>query len=150
QGRYGLVVFSDVAYEALPPGSPAAALKPLVRFFTLPAQTTPGLAPTFPVSPWTESFSAGTRISAGLGLALQLIRDEHLKRASVILISDLDDDPGDLSSLGAAALALKSEHIAVRVVALNPDPRDEQLFQRLLSQAAVTHAPLPGERPVTI
>jgi hypothetical protein len=151
QGRYGLVLFSDVAYEALPPGTPAAALRPLVHYFTLPQQTTPGLAPTFPVSPWTQSFSAGTRISAGLGLALQLIRQKHLRRASVILVSDLDDDPGDLQSLGSAALALKSQGISVRVVALNPAPRDEQLFQRLLNRAsAVTHAPLPGERPVTI
>jgi hypothetical protein len=151
QGRYGLVLFSDVAYEALPPGTPAAALKPLVRYFTLPRQTTPGFAPAFPTSPWTQSFSAGTRISSGLGMALRLIQTQHLKRASVILVSDLDDDPGDLTSLGAAALALKSEHVPVRVVALNPAPRDEQLFQRLLNRAsAVTHAPLPGERPVTI
>ena len=35
-GRYGLVVFSDVAYEALPPGTPAAELKPYARYFTLP------------------------------------------------------------------------------------------------------------------
>jgi hypothetical protein len=28
-GRYGLVVFSNTAYEALPPGTPASALQPL-------------------------------------------------------------------------------------------------------------------------
>src|SRR5262249_32146939 len=36
-GRYGLVVFSNVAYEALPPGSPASAFEPLIRYFTAPA-----------------------------------------------------------------------------------------------------------------
>jgi hypothetical protein len=35
-GRYGLVVFSDQAYEALPPGTPASDLQPLVRYYTLP------------------------------------------------------------------------------------------------------------------
>ena len=27
-GRYGLIVFSDVAYQALPPGTPSAQLRP--------------------------------------------------------------------------------------------------------------------------
>ena len=65
-GRYGLVVFSGTAYQALPPGTPAAELKPLVRYFTLPPQKTPGFLPTFPPNPWTDTFSAGTRISSGL------------------------------------------------------------------------------------
>src|SRR6266511_3268220 len=52
RGRYGLVIFSDTAYEALPPGSPATALRPLIRFFTLPPQRVPGVAPTFPDNPW--------------------------------------------------------------------------------------------------
>src|SRR6185503_16087712 len=38
-GRLGLVVFSDQAYEALPQGTPAANLAPLVRLFTLPKTT---------------------------------------------------------------------------------------------------------------
>src|SRR6478735_651011 len=33
QSRLGLVLFSDVAYEAFPPGTPARELKPLLRFF---------------------------------------------------------------------------------------------------------------------
>ncbi len=33
QSRLGLVLFSDVAYEAFPPGTAAAELKPLLRFF---------------------------------------------------------------------------------------------------------------------
>ena len=41
-GRYGLVVFSNVAYEALPPGTPASALRPLIRYFTVPTSTSPG------------------------------------------------------------------------------------------------------------
>src|SRR3954452_19782752 len=47
RSRVGLVVFSDAAYEALPPGSPASDLRPLVRYFTVPATTQAVFAPTF-------------------------------------------------------------------------------------------------------
>ncbi len=53
-GRYGLVVFSTAAYEALPAGTPASALAPLVRYFTLPSQAVPGEQPTYPTNPWTD------------------------------------------------------------------------------------------------
>ena len=42
--RIGLVVFSDQAYEAFPPGTPAADLAPFVRYFTLPKQQHPSPA----------------------------------------------------------------------------------------------------------
>src|SRR5215218_596519 len=38
KSRLGLVLFSDVAYEAFPPGTAAAELKPLLRFFAPPAK----------------------------------------------------------------------------------------------------------------
>lgn len=144
--RYGLVVFSDVAYEALPPGTPSAELKPYARFFTLPPPRG-GFLAQFPANPWTNSFSGGTRIAAGLGLALRLIQTQHLQRPGVILVSDLDDDPGDIKSLASVALAYRHANIPVRIVALNPQPNDQQLFGRLLEQvASVQHAGLPGER----
>lgn len=147
-GRYGLVVFSDVAYEALPPGTPSAELGKYARFFTLPPARG-GFLPAFPVNPWTNSFSGGTRIAAGLGLALSLIRSQHLKHPGVILVSDLDDDPGDVKGLASVALAYRQLQIPVRIVALNPEPGDEQLFTTLLERAAkVQHATLPGERVV--
>ena len=146
-GRYGLVVFSDVAYQALPPGTPSSALRPFARYFKVPEQAAPGLAPAFPVNPWTSSFSAGTRISAGLGLALNVIRSDRLERPGVILISDLDDDPGDDARLRAIALAYRHEGVKLRIVALNPAPNDEQRFSQLLGSASdITHARLPGER----
>ena len=80
RGRYGLVVFSDTAYEALPPGSPASALRPMLRFFRLPSQPRPGVAPSFPVNPWTKSFSAGTRISSGLELARSILTADRRAR----------------------------------------------------------------------
>jgi hypothetical protein len=146
-GRFGLVVFSDVAYQALPPGTPSSALRPYARYFRVPAQTTPGLAPSFPVNPWTNSFSAGTRISAGLGRALDVIRSKRLTDPGVILISDLDDDPGDDVALRSVALAYRHEAVRLRVVALNPAPNDRQRFSQLLGPTSqITQANLPGER----
>jgi hypothetical protein len=148
-GRYGLVVFSDVAYEALPPGTPSASLLPYARYFTLPPARS-GFLPQFPTNPWTNSFSGGTRIASGLALALQLIRSEHVQHPAVVLVSDLDDDPGDIKSLAGVALAYRQANIPVRVVALDPQPRDERLFGRLLEQAAtVVHGRLPGEQAKT-
>ena len=146
-GRFGLVAFSDVAYEALPPGTPSSALLPYARYFKAPNQPTTGLAAAFPVNPWTDSFSAGTRISAGLGLALQLIRTNHLTRPGVILISDLDDDPGDAVALESIVEGYRRLGVSVKVVALNAAPTDQQRFQRLLGKAAqITQAQLPGDR----
>jgi hypothetical protein len=98
-GRYGLVVFSNVAYEALPPGSPASALAPLIRYFAVPSKVAPGEQPTFPVNPWTASFTSGTAISAGLDLARRIELQSHVRRPAVVLVSDLADDPNDIQRL---------------------------------------------------
>src|SRR5581483_10021729 len=98
-GRYGLVVFSNVAYEALPPGTQASALRPLIRYFTVP----PNASGALPTNPWTLSFSRGTRISAGLDLAHRILVENHLTRARVVLISDLADDPADVQRLNEVA-----------------------------------------------
>lgn len=150
RGRYGLVVFSDQAYEALPPGSPAADLAPLVRYFVLPKQATPGFAPTYPANPWTTTFSAGTRISTGLELAHALATGDAAPQAAVVLVSDLDDDPGDLARLASIMLAYRRDAIPLRIVGLNPSTRNARFFERLLGpsspivQAGVLAA---GERP---
>jgi hypothetical protein len=145
-GRYGLVLFSDSAYEALPPGTPAEALRPLRRFFVLPKQKAPGLAPTFPINPWTERFSSGTRISSGLDLARSILIGGP-KRPAVLLVSDLDDDPADVSQLTSVALAYRQDGIPLHVVGLNPSPEDERLFRRLVQgTGSFSRARLPSER----
>jgi len=58
----GLIIFSDVPYELLPPGTPASALVPILRYFTLDHGS-------YPANPWGASFRAGTRISSALDLA---------------------------------------------------------------------------------
>src|SRR6266496_2645632 len=52
--RAGLVVFSDAAYEVLPPGTPGHELLPFLRFFRPAPNSTTG---TFPPNPW-EDFRA--------------------------------------------------------------------------------------------
>jgi hypothetical protein len=144
-GRYGLVVFSDTAYLALPPGSPARELRPFGRYFRLPGAG--GGVIRLPTSPWTEAFSAGTRISAGLQLALDIIREERLAQPAVLLVSDLDDDIGDLDRMTTAALALRRAGARIRVVGLNPAPEDERYVERLLRRPGdLVQARLPGER----
>ena len=63
QCRLGLVLFSDVAYEALPPGTPAAELKPMLRFFAPQVGTDIARASAnnheLPRTPWDQWFSAG-------------------------------------------------------------------------------------------
>jgi hypothetical protein len=145
--RFGLVLFSDQAYEAMPPGTPAADLAPFVRYFTLPEQATPGFAPTFPPNPWQSTFTGGTKISAGLDLA-HSIAVAGKRPATVVLVSDLDDDPGDLPRLASVLLAYRRDHVPVRIVGLAPSPDNVALFNRLLSLAPViAQAPTLAEAP---
>jgi hypothetical protein len=147
RGRVGLVVYSDAAYEALPPGTPAADLRPLVRYFTLPPQPQSGFAPTFPPNPWTSAFTAGTHISAGLELAHAIALDQR-RRPAVVLVSDLDDDPNDLPRLATVLAAYRRDRVPVRIVGLNASPQDVTLFERLLGPGVpVTEAPTSDQAP---
>lgn len=145
--RFGLVVFSDQAYEAMPPGTPAADLAPLVRYFTLPKQRAPGFAPTFPDNPWQATFTGGTRISAGMDLAHSIALAGG-RPATVVLVSDLDDEPGDLPRLASVLLAYRRDHVPVRIVGLDPSPDNVALFDRLLEpRPVVVQAPTLAEAP---
>jgi hypothetical protein len=145
--RIGLVVYSDIAYEALPPGSPASALRPLVRYFTLPSQSQPGFAPTFPPNPWTNTFTAGTHISAGMELAHEIAVAQP-RRPAVVLVSDLNDDPNDVTRLATVMAAFQRDHVPVRIVGLNPSLTDTALFRRLVApDAPIVQAPTVDEVP---
>jgi hypothetical protein len=145
--RFGLVLFSEQAYEAMPPGTPAADLLPFVRYFTLPKQGAPGFAPTFPANPWQTTFTGGTRISSGLALA-HSIAVAGGRRATVVLVSDLDDEPNDLPRLAAVLLAYRRDHVPVRIVGLDPSPDNLALFDRLLTpRPVVVEAPALAAAP---
>jgi hypothetical protein len=146
-GRFGLIVFSGGAYEALPPGTPASDLAPLIRYFTLPQQTVPGFQPTFPTNPWSNTFTAGTNISSGLELATRIAVSQS-PRATVVLVSDLDDDPGDLAALATVLLTDRREGVPVRIVGLNPTPTDIDFFRNVLGpQVPIVEAPTLNAPP---
>src|SRR5918992_3210176 len=90
--RTGLVVFSDAAYELLPPGSPSRELASLLRFFKVRPDG------TVPRNPW-EEFRAGTRISEGMAFAHDVLLAEGVRRGSIVLVSDLEIGPDEIARL---------------------------------------------------
>ncbi len=127
-GRYGLVVFSDTAYEALPPGTSASELRRVARYYDTPEGQLSDR------TPWSVAFSGGTRISTGLELARSIIGRDRLEHPALLLVSDLDDDTGDVARMRRTLEELEAAGTPVRVVALNPAPEDERLFGRLLTE----------------
>jgi hypothetical protein len=138
--RVGLVLFSDIAYEALPPGTPARELKPLLRYFTplkdkkpIPGYPSFTLAEQpFPVNPWADTFTGGTRISSGLVLARQVIADNHIARPLVLLVSDLATDYRDIPLTESLLRGYVRDRIPLQVVGLSPLPGDRSVFEHAL------------------
>jgi hypothetical protein len=129
----GIVMFSDVAYELLPPSSPPSAMQQFVRFFS--PQSVVGGAPQFGQTLW-DRFSGGTRISSGLIAGQKALRRAHAKHGSIVLLGDLDDSQADLGPLQAEALALRRAHIPVRIVPLSATAANIELFTRLFGPQA--------------
>ena len=119
--RLGLVLFSDTAYQALPVGTRSDALRPFLRFFSGGGQ-----------NPWAATFSAGTRISGALDLAHSMLRQAHVDKGSVVLISDLDDSPNDEVDLARSLVDYQRDSIPIRMIAVNPVPQDAQFFRDAL------------------
>jgi hypothetical protein len=121
----GLVMFSDTAYELLPPNSPPGSLLQFIRFF-IPTGFVGG-TPVFAQSPWNE-FSGGTRASSGLAAARKALQRSHVKHGAILIVSDLDDAAADQPALLAEALKLRRAHIPVRIVPLFASPANIRLF----------------------
>jgi hypothetical protein len=130
----GLVVFSDVAYELLPPHAPASALVPLLRFFT------PRMG-RYPTNPWQATFRAGTRISVALELAHEMLTRDEIPRGSIILVSDLETASSDAAALSETLGELKREKVPVRIVPLRPTDHARKLFSSLLGPSSFLPAP---------
>jgi hypothetical protein len=126
-GPVGLVVFSDVAYELLPPGTPAAELRPILRVLEPPRR---GQATT----PWTESFRGGTKISGALELAGDMLERERVRNGSIVLVSDLQTSPDDIGALTRIVGELQNRGVTVRVVPIGALTDGRVLFERLLGQ----------------
>jgi hypothetical protein len=143
--RAGLVLFSDVAYEALPPAAKAVELTPFIRYFHVTQQDptrvfTPfrGAAPRHS-NPWS-SFRAGTRISAGLKLARRAL--ERSGSPGVVLISDLNDSLFDVPQLTRTLTDYVRDRIRLRIVPLNPTLDDRAFWQSRLGEAAFIPEPV--------
>lgn len=134
--RAGLVVFSDSAYELLPPGTPARELLPILRFLKPAA----GKEGELPVNPW-QDFRAGTQISAGLRAAREALVRENVHRGSVVLISDLEILPDEVERLGAEIAELKRTGIDVRIVPLNPTPEKLAKVEALTGPSVLLREP---------
>jgi len=107
----GLVVFSDTAYEALPPSTPVDGLRGWLELFS-------GGDPWN--YPWAPSFASGTTISSGLVLARKLVRRDHVAHPHIVLVSDLVDAESDLQRLETVTAQYQREGIDLRVIAVRP------------------------------
>lgn len=141
EGRAGLVVFSDTAYEMFPPDTRTEELRPLLQFFRdrpvaptfgRPGSGSGGGAGSAEESPWSLSFRGGTKISTGLVEARRMIAREGDPTLDVILLSDLDNSGFDGSVLTEELGAYERAGIDLRVIPLFPATEDLELFEQLL------------------
>jgi hypothetical protein len=129
----GLIMYSDTAYELLPPNSPPGAMLQFIPFF-VPLRYY-GSTPVFGQTPW-DTFMGGTRVGEGLKMARLALKRAHVKHGAILLVSDLDDSNADQALLEQEALQLRTEHIPVRIVPLFAAPRDRSLFAALFGDKA--------------
>jgi hypothetical protein len=143
--RVGLVVFSDTAYEILPPGSPGNELDPVIRFFTpIRGRTDRGRA-ILPTSPWDDTFRAGTQISTGLRAGWTALRRDHIRNGTLVLVSDLADEADDVQNLVPLVIQMQKQGVQIRILGLAPTPTDKNLFARLVgNDAFVAEVPADG------
>lgn len=129
----GLVMFSDTAYELLPPNSPTSALLQFERFFT-PLQIFHG-QPVYGQGPWSQ-FEGGTRISSGLVQGMDALRRAGVTHGSLLLISDLNDASADEAALVTASFDLKKAHIPILIVPVGAAPDSLRIFRSLFGSKA--------------
>ena len=122
----GLVVFSDAAYELVPPGTPGRQLEPMIRYFAKSGEGVGGS------DPWASSFSAGTRLSAGVEAAQAALARDRVERGSILVASDLEVFADDFARLSTLLTELRRDGTELRIMPLGA--RDEQrlLFERLV------------------
>jgi hypothetical protein len=127
----GVVVFSDVPYELMPPGTPSKELRPIIRLLT---PTASGKV----VSPWSDSFRAGTRISSALQLAQDMLDGDRVKDGSILLVSDLETAPDDVPATARVLRSITRGGTPIRLLALGPSSDARALFGGVLGAKAFT------------
>jgi hypothetical protein len=138
--RAGLVVFSDAAYELLPPGSAGREFQALLRFFR---STTTG---SLPPNPW-DRFRAGTRISEGLKVARDALEREG-GPGKIILLSDLEILPDEVQRLVTVFADLRRDGFEVEIIPLGAREEQRRLMELFLGGDAFLPEPVSGEEAV--
>ena len=126
----GLVAFSDTAYEMLPPGARGSELKPLLRFY-VPTRHGANIDPdtSFLASPWDNVFSAGTKISTGLDLAVSILHRDRVRNGTVLLLSDLETAGEDQPALAQSLITIRRDPgVTLKIVPLFPLAADQKFF----------------------
>jgi hypothetical protein len=133
--RVGLVVFSDSAEEVLPPGTPAAELGKVLRYFE------PIHGQVYGPTPWSLRFTGGTSISSGLALARHALSRDHLG-GSVVLVSDAADNVADTRALRRELVALARAGLDFHLERLRGStPGDIAVYRRVYGKQAVSLVP---------
>jgi hypothetical protein len=138
--RAGLVVFSDAAYELLPPGSSGREFQSLLRFFR---SSETGFLPP---NPW-DRFRAGTRISEGLRVAREALLREG-GPGKIILLSDLEVLPDEVLRLVAVFGDLRRDGFEVEIVPLAPRAEQRRLLELFVGKEGFLPEPTSGEQAV--
>lgn len=133
----GMIVFSDAAYELFPPGTPGKELTPLLRYFEpLPGTRRSAFEAQFPPNPWQGSFAGGTRISAGLQVARDVLERDEIEDATVLLISDLEAPQSDRLRIVDMLTSLENGGVDVRIVPLFAQPQNRSFFAEIVGPDA--------------
>src|SRR5204862_2755804 len=136
RSSFGLVFFSDTAYEALPPGTRWTEIRPLLRFFgRSERQRNAHSGARLRDNPWAP-LRGGTNISTGLSLALDIVERQRAREAGVLLISDLNNSVFDMADLTRTLARYEADHVPLRIVGLNPTQEDAQYFTGVLGPDA--------------
>lgn len=138
--RAGLVVFSDAAYELLPPGSSGREFQALLRFF----RSTP--SGFLPPNPW-DRFRAGTRISVGLEAAREALQREG-GPGKIILLSDLEVLQDEVQRLVTVFAELRRDGFEVEIVPLAPREEQRRLIELFVGSDAFLPEPVSGQEAV--
>ena len=146
----GLVAFSDTAYEMLPPRSHGSDLKPLLRFYR-PTGVGSNVDPSsnFPASPWDNTFSGGTKISFGLELARRMVDRDHVNRATILLVSDLETAGEDRPAFADELIRIRNDpRLTLRIAPLYAVPEERAFVARFVPRDAfIKPAQINGHGP---
>lgn len=121
----GVVVFSDHAYELVPPGTPGRDLASMIRFFSESSAA----------NPWV-SFQTGTNVAVGLELAREVLERDRVEAGTILLASDLEFFADDGPRLTSALAELRSEGTELRILPLGARDEQRRFFEAIVGADA--------------